>query len=173
MHRTILWVVVGLFAAMQASAAAPAKSERRVDVQFAKPASQFVDVRDRSAATEKGQAQILSTLKRHLEDRAAAAIPAKHTLRVIITEVDLAGEFRSGRYGEVRVIREAYPPAIDLEFVLKSPDGKVVSEGKRELRDPFFMGSVSRMNDRPLRYETKLLDDWLRSEFKKTEKPPR
>ncbi len=166
MHRTILWVVVGVVAAVQVSAAAPAKSERRVDVQFAKPASQFVDVRDRYPGTEKGQAEILRALKQHLEKRAAAVIPAGHTLRVTLTEVDLAGEFRPGRRDDIRVILESYPPAIDLEFVLKSPDGKVVSEGKRELRDPFFMRSVSRMNDRPLRYETKLLDDWLRSEFK-------
>ena len=53
-----------------------------------------------------------------------------------------------------------------LNFTLKGADGQVVAEGERKLVDHgFLMGSQVNSNDN-LRYEKRLIDDWLRKEFR-------
>ena len=56
-----------------------------------------------------------------------------------MTDVDVAGEFepwRGPQFDRVRIMREIYPPRIDLEFRLTDYRGAVVREGRRRLRDP-------------------------------------
>ena len=58
------------------------------------------------------------------------------------------------------------PPSIDLHFTLTAADGTTLSEGQRSLRDPAFLSrGVLYSRDDPLRFEKRLLDEWLRREF--------
>ena len=69
----------------------------------------------------------------------------------------------------VRVIKDHYPPRIDLDFVLRDASGAVVAEGARELRDMGFMQRAgAAMNSDALRYEKQLIDDWLRRDLRST-----
>jgi hypothetical protein len=66
----------------------------------------------------------------------------------------------------VRIVRDLYPPRIDLSFTLTDADGTMIKTGERKLRDLAFMTPmrVTYCND-PLRYEKKLLAEWLDREF--------
>jgi hypothetical protein len=95
-------------------------------------------------------------------------LPERERLEVTITDVKRAGSVEPWRrppLDEVRVVKRLYPPHITLSFVLRDAGGNVLREGTRELHDPAFLdrGTINR-ND-PLRYEKRLLDDWLRREF--------
>ena len=86
-----------------------------------------------------------------------------------ITDIDRAGRYepivRNGME-DVRIVKDIYPPRMTLNFVVKGADGQVVAEGERKLVDhAFLMGTQINNNDH-LRYEKRLIDDWLRREFK-------
>jgi len=63
------------------------------------------------------------------------------------------------------VIKNIYPPRIDLTFTQTDANGAVVKEGERQLRDPAFMQRGILNSTDPLRFEKRMLDDWLRKEF--------
>jgi len=86
-----------------------------------------------------------------------------------VTEIDMAGEYeppvRRGQRCETRIYRDVYPPRIDLEFRLTDAEGRTVRSGQRRLRDPWYLTRVDLPLGDPLRYEKRLLQDWLREEL--------
>jgi hypothetical protein len=156
----------GVILAAAFAATAGAVSAATAQVEYVKPES-FTDVGRRWAYTDSENN--LEQIKRHLVEQARRMLPTDETLTITITDVDLAGSFEpSQRYSqEVRIVKDVYPPRIDLRFRLARADGSVVKEGERVLRDPgFLMGTGTRYNSDNLRYEKAMLDEWLEREFK-------
>ena len=116
---------------------------------------------------QRGQAW-LETLRKQVVRTADRLLPAGQRLDVTFTDIKLAGSFepwRGPQFDDVRIVKDIYPPRIDLRFVLRGSDDQVIAEGERKLRDPGFLTrSIANAND-PLRYEKRLLDEWLRREF--------
>lgn len=147
----------------------PPRPPARSKSSLAKAPDKYVNVRDGFSASEKGQAANLDSLKQYLEERGNQLVPDGQKLTVTLTEVDLAGDFEPWRdpaMNDVRIVKDIYPPRIDLEFKLTGADGKVLKEGKRELRDLAFMMKLSIQRDDPFRHEKQLLNDWLTRELK-------
>jgi hypothetical protein len=110
----------------------------------------------------------LTNLKNHLVKQAASMLPAGQKLFIQVTDVDLAGSFEPWQLysREVRIVKEIYPPKIDLKFRLVGADGSLVKEGERSLRDPGFMSGPSMgYGGDNLRYEKVMLDEWMEKEF--------
>ena len=143
---------------------AAAQDASRVRVEYSHP-EKFADT-GRYWGGETARDVNLAELRNHLQRRAARLLPEDQSLSILVTEVDIAGGFEPWRtkVGDVRVIRAAYPPRIDLSFRLTGSDGSVLKEGERRLRDPLMIGGVLYRGDR-LRYEKALLDEWLESEL--------
>ena len=77
-----------------------------------------------------------------------------------ITDIDRAGAFEPWRgRGDVRIVRDVYPPRVDLGFTLTGADGAVIKRGERKLRDLALVGRATASGSDPLRYEKALLDD--------------
>jgi len=150
-----------------AASAADASPRAAVKVVYVAP-GKFTDVGDNGyVTTDARRDALLAQLAAHVEKRAAGRIPSGGTLAVTITDVDMAGGFEPGRAANadrVRIVRDVYPPRIKLDFRLADAGGKVVAEGRRELTDLSFMTNAEYRGDL-LRYEKKLLDDWLDREF--------
>ena len=66
----------------------------------------------------------------------------------------------------VRIMKDTYPPRLDIQFKITDADGKVLSEGKRELTDLDYLRRLILPSSDPLRYEKDLLNDWLREEIR-------
>ena len=150
----------------------PVKGPSRVEVIFFEP-EKFTDVRDSYMGSDKGRDATLAELKDYLERRAVRGLGPGQKLSVTITDVDLAGDFepwRGGQWGDVRIVKDIYPPRISLAFRLTEADGAVVKEGKRELRDLSFLMKLSIDRNDSLRHEKALLDDWLSTEFRSEKK---
>jgi len=112
----------------------------------------------------------LANLRAHIVKQAAAMLPANEKLYVSVTDVDLAGDFEPWQLysREVRIVKERYPPRLDFSFRLVGPDGAVVKEGTRSIRDTgFMMGPSMGYGGDNLRYEKVMLDDWIEKEFLK------
>ncbi|MES2693009.1 MAG: DUF3016 domain-containing protein [Verrucomicrobiota bacterium] len=160
-----------------AMAAGPAmalneKSNSKMDVVFLEP-TKFTDVRD-SDMGDYERTTYLDSLKEHLFSQAKNYVPEGYKLSVTFTDIDMAGDFepwRGPRFGDIRIVKDIYPPRIELSFRFTDADGKVVKEGKRELRDLAFLSKINMsFRDDPVRHEKGLLDDWLRNEFPKVPK---
>jgi len=146
----------------------PAKAPARTEVAFFEPEN-FTDVRDGNLGTERGRDATLAQLKEYIVSHSRHYLTPGQTLTVTVTNVDLAGEFepwRGAMFNDVRIVKDIYAPRIDLAVRLTDADGRIVKEGKRELRDQAFMMNLSINNNDPLRFEKHLIDDWLSREFR-------
>ncbi|EPD35352.1 MULTISPECIES: DUF3016 domain-containing protein [Delftia] len=140
-----------------------------VSVTFDDP-SRFDAGRNGTQESEKARRAWVDALAQFLAERAAPRLPQGQRLEVHLTDVQRAGSFepwRGPQAADVRIVRDIYPPRIDLRFKLLDADGKLLREGSRQLRDATFMMRPDLYPNDPLRYEKTLLDDWLRAELPK------
>jgi hypothetical protein len=95
-------------------------------------------------------------------------LPADQTLKVEITDIDLAGEVkprpRAGR--DLRILRGGADwPRITLRYSLEA-GGKVLRSADEAVSDPDYThhgGNVSSSD--PLYYEKRMLEHWFRERF--------
>lgn len=158
------WMLAALlFLAPPALAAA----EATVKMDWTDPAK-FADTRQSMCHSSVKPEEWLGQLARHVETRAAPLLAAGQHLEITITDVRRAGQcepWRGPRGSDIRIIKEPYAPRIDLHYALADTDGKVLREGKEELRDLAFLQRGTLNANDPLRFEKRMLDDWLRREF--------
>lgn len=144
-----------------------------VEVTYVEP-EKFTDVQDHFGGSQKPNEHYLRQLKEHLERRASKRLAEGQRLTVTITDIDMAGDFepwRSPQFQDVRIIKDIYPPRIDLSFRLTDANGQVIAEGERELRDlNFNMRTTGLPSNDTLRHEKALLDDWLARELRRAKK---
>lgn len=138
-------------------------------IVFVKP-EEFTDVKESTFGSDRERTALLGDMQKFIRQTSERFLPEGTRLDLKITNVDMAGEFepwRGAQFDDIRIIKDIYPPRIDLEFRLLDGSGKVLKEGKRELRDMAFMMRIAVMpRDDQLRYEKELLLDWLRAEFR-------
>ena len=159
------------FALLFVSLAAGAADDARVRVDWTDP-MQFTELRHHRSIRDQHPDDWLVPLARHLRTRAERVLPPGERLEVTFTDVQRAGAYepwRGPRLDDVRIVKDIYPPRIDLRFRLLDASGTVLREGERTLRDSAFLMHDGAREDDPLRFEKRLLDDWLRKELA----PPR
>jgi hypothetical protein len=150
---------LGFLAGGAAALAAP------VDVDTANP-KRWSDLGSSPAEEQRN----LKTLSGYLQHAGARHLAPGQTLHVTLVDVDMAGEpvpsrLRAGE--DLRVARGGADwPSVTLRWRLSGADGRVVSSGEQVLSDMNYLRRVptARDND-PLRYEKRLLDDWLKARF--------
>jgi len=156
-------------AAAQGAAAAQLDDVVRgpVTVHFTDP-SQYTSANDFGRDGGSGQKSWLPTLGQHLAEKVGAKLPPGQQVEIAITNVERAGRnepWRAGPAGDVRIVRDIFPPRVDLQFTQRTADGQVLRQGPRQLRDNMFMANIDRYPGDPLRYEKQLVDDWVDKEF--------
>lgn len=141
-----------------------------VAVSWTDPA-QFSDLRQSGNRWEARRGNWVQELALYLRKRADQRLPSGEKLDVTITDIRRAGQYepwRGANFGSTRIVREIYPPRIELNFKLSSANGEVLAQGARKLTDLDFMRNASNVGSSdPLRYEKRLIDDWLNKEFKR------
>lgn len=165
----LLLAALGVFATGALSAADAPKATSRVEVVFVQPEN-FTDAKTEAYNSDRGRAEILAELKSYLERRAPSYVPEGQTLTVRITDIDLAGDFepwQGPQFDDIRILKDIYSPSMKLEFTLIGADGKVISEGKRTLRDMGYLMRTVLPSSDGLRYDKEMLGDWLRREFRR------
>jgi hypothetical protein len=164
-----LLALLSLAAAGVTVAAAPDKPVPAIEVSFV-GSEKFTDVKDSDMGSDRGREAVLEQLKEHLVTHGAKYLAKGQRLQITVTDVDLAGDFEPWRginFHDIRIVKDIYPPRVELEFKLIDAEGKVVSEGKRQLRDLGYLTTMAMPTSDPLRYDKEMLSDWLRQEFKR------
>jgi Protein of unknown function (DUF3016) len=133
----------------------------------------FTDVADSKSSPDSRRDGVLSELRTYFEERAAPRIPTDSTLTIEVTDIDRAGAFelwRGPQADHIRIVEDIYPPHIRLAFHLVDANGHAVADGTRDLTDQGFLMNVVASPTDPLRYEKRLVDDWVVREFPKSPK---
>ncbi len=158
--RLLCFACLTLASAMAWSATPP----DNVNVHYKDP-QHFTEAKRSSGVHLIKADEYLEPLKAYIVQRASRMLAPGQRLDIEVTDVDRAGEYepwRGPRFDDVRIIKDLYPPRIDVNFTLYGADGKVLREGRRKLRDPAFLSHSIGSDQDPLRYEKSLIDSWLR-----------
>lgn len=142
-------------------------AEASVKMDWTDPAK-FADTRQSMCTSSIKPEEWLADLARHVQARAASRLAPGQRLEITITDIRRAGQcepWRGPRASDIRVIKEPYSPRIDLRYTLADEGGKVLREGTEELRDLAFLQRGTLNANDPLRFEKRMLDDWLRKTF--------
>ncbi len=139
-----------------------------VSVSWTDPA-QFSEIKYSGNRWESERGNWVTDLAKYVRDEAGQRLARGQTLDVVITDIDRAGRYepvvRPGM-DDIRIVKDIYPPRMTLTFTIKGADGRIIAEGERKLVDhSFLMGSNLSTSD-ALRYEKRMVDDWLRKEFR-------
>ncbi|MCW0401551.1 hypothetical protein NB688_004125 [Xanthomonas sacchari] len=144
-------------------------SDGPVQVSWAAP-STFSELRQSRNRWEAERGDWVQDLAAYLQKQAAKQLQPGQRLDIKLTDIKRAGDFEpwhGPNWNDVRVMRDLYPPRISLDFTLYGADGQVIAQGQPKLMDPSYLynSSVGLSTD-PLRYEKRMLDDWLRRQFR-------
>ncbi len=135
-----------------------------VDVQFEDP-DRYSDIGPRrdAAAVQQQLRDILAAL-------AAERLPAAQTLRLVITDVDLAGDIPPSTrlLHDVRVMGKRPDwPRISLRYTLQDGE-RLLAEGSAVVSDMAYLQRSARLvGNQRLPYEQRMLSDWFDSRFGK------
>ena len=139
-----------------------------VGVSWSDPA-QFSDIRSSGNRWEAERGDWVRQLAQYARDRATKQLAPGEKLEIALTDIQRAGRYEpwlGPDFQHVRMIRDYYPPRISLTYTLYGADGQVLAQNERKLSDAgFLMGSSPLNNTDPLRYEKRMLDDWLRRDI--------
>lgn len=141
----------------------------RVTVTWA-PTKQLTEVKDNPMRRgwlrpQEWEQQLSDNLRR----RADRLLPPGERLDVHVDDIKLAGSFepwhmRPGM-DDVRIMKDIYPPRMDLHYRLIASDGTTIREGDAKLRDMAYLQRPVADSTDPLRYDKRMIDEWLRKEF--------
>ncbi len=140
-----------------------------VSVAWADPAT-FAELRFSRDRYDAARGTWLTDLAQYMRKRAEAQLPAGERLELTIVDVDRAGDYEPWhgiQYDDTRIVRDIYPPRMTVQYKRYDASGAVVAESERKLSDPaFLIGSTPINESDPLRYEKRMIDSWLRREFR-------
>ena len=141
----------------------------RVAVAWADPGG-FTELRRSANRYDAARGPWLTDLAQHLRKRAEAALPANERLELTIVDIDRAGDYEPWhgmQHQDTRIVRDIYPPRMTVQFRHVDVAGNLLAEGERKLTDPAFLTHATPLNDSdPLRFEKRMVDSWLRREFR-------
>ncbi|MBA0281781.1 DUF3016 domain-containing protein [Stenotrophomonas maltophilia] len=139
-----------------------------VSVKWDDPAK-FTEIRQSSNRFEAERGDWVQQLARYVQTTAAKPLQPGQTLDVTLVDIKRAGDYEpwhGPRGRDIRIMRDIYPPRITLQYTLKDASGRIVSEGDARLSDTGYLHNVGLKSESdPLRYEKRLIDDWVKRQL--------
>ncbi|QLE87047.1 MULTISPECIES: DUF3016 domain-containing protein [Shewanella] len=159
---------VGALASVNVAVAEEAKPDPvtevgQVKITWQDPSS-YRDVKAASDIQSRYEQRTFDNLTKELSKQVEKRFQPNQKLELVVTDVDLAGDVRptfGATMNDIRVIKDIYPPRMNFSYQVLEGD-KVIMAGDEKLTDLGFMHKVGRMDDKPLRYEYRLMEDWLK-----------
>ena len=138
-----------------------------IQVEFEHP-EKYTDA-DYGPRSHKSDAEaIFRQLRRHLQKQAPQYLSAGQQLQLTFTDIDLAGDREPSaniELHDVRIVRSVYPPKLAFRYQLLGNDGAVLRQDEVSIRDIGFDLARGLRSSDPLRFEKRMLSQWLSREF--------
>ena len=161
-------VPIALVVLTLAPAAAVRADDTRVTAVLANP-ERYTDFRSSCVARPADARALAGEIEAFLRTEAAPLLPEDTRLEITVVNVDMAGDIESWRGPgrcDLRVMKDVYPPRIELRFRLTDADGRETRAGRRLLQDSNYLADAESGGLDRLRHEKALLRDWLRRELR-------
>jgi hypothetical protein len=158
---------LGVFALGLAVSGTAAAQDSRVSVVFAHP-EQYTDLKITCVSGPADARALMGEIERFLGEAAARRVLEGQRLEITVTNIDMAGGIENWRGPgrcDQRIMKDVYPPRIDIQFRLLGADGAELRAGARRLRDSNYLTHAAPVTADHLRYEKALLLDWLQREL--------
>ncbi len=143
-------------------------AEGPVSVSWGDPA-QFSELRFSGNRWEAARGDWVHQLAEYTRTSAARQLAPGEKLEINIADITRAGRYEpwlGPQLDHVRMIRDRYPPRMTLTYTLYDANGRVLAQNERKLSDlGFLMGSSPLSQADPLRYEKRMIDDWVRRDL--------
>ncbi len=140
-----------------------------VQVTFEEPEN-YRDIDYGDGNTRRGIKVHIPILEKHIIKQSKRYLKDGQNLTMIITDVDLAGDYepwRSPNFDDIRIVKSIYPPRISFSFELKDADGNVLSSGEENLVDMNFQYRLRSRTYDELFYDKEMITDWMRNMVRK------
>ncbi len=140
-----------------------------VQVTFEEPEN-YRDIDYGDGNTRRGIKVHIPILEKHIIKQSKRYLKDGQNLTMIITDVDLAGDYepwRSPNFDDIRIVISIYPPRISFSFGLKDADGNVLSSGEENLVDMNFQYRLRSRTYDELFYDKEMITDWMRNMVRK------
>jgi hypothetical protein len=166
-------LAVGSVAAAPRTVTAPdapraLQADGPVSVKWDDPAK-FTELRQSSNRFEAERGDWVQQLARYVQTSAAKPLQPGQTLDVTLVDIKRAGDYEpwhGPRGSDIRIMRDIYPPRITLQYTLKDASGRIIDEGDARLSDSGYLHNIGLKSDTdPLRYEKRLIDDWVKRQL--------
>jgi len=141
----------------------PVTEQGIVKIEWQDPSS-FRDVKAVGDIQSRYENRTFKTLTKNLNKEASKTLKSEQKLEMLVTDLDLAGDVRptfGATMNDIRLVEDLYPPRITFSYKILAGE-KIIMAGDEKLTDMGFMQRVGRVSDKPLKYESKLLADWLK-----------
>jgi hypothetical protein len=126
----------------------------------------YRDIDEGNDGRKQFRERIFKDFEEHFA-KLAATLPAEQTLKIDVTDVDLAGDTHHAGVNRTRIVKEIYSPRMNFAYQVLDADGKVIKSDEVVVKDMSFMsGSNLKYRNKSLGYEKKMLDDWFKETFK-------
>jgi len=100
----------------------------------------------------------------------AKDLPAQQTLKIKVTDLDLAGDTHdafTSLSDQIRVVKDIYFPRIKFSYQLVDENDHIIKSDDVNLKDMNFMLTNNlRYRNEPFGYDKKMLSDWFKTTFK-------
>ena len=125
----------------------------------------YRDIKESNEGRKNFREKVFKNFEKHFT-QLAARLPENQTLKIEVTDVDLAGDTRVIGIDRLRIVREIDFPRLNFSYQLLDENHKVIKSEDVVLKDMNFMsGSNARYSNDLLAYEKRMLDEWFQDSF--------
>ncbi|GLX82898.1 DUF3016 domain-containing protein [Thalassotalea eurytherma] len=127
----------------------------------------YTDMRPANETKKGFQQRTFRNLEKHVT-KLASDLPEGYTLKMDVTDVNLAGEVQMRSTQMIRVVDRVFIPSMKFSYQLVDASGAVVKEeAEVKLKDMNFMDSsaANRYRSQSFSYEKVMLDKWFNAAF--------
>lgn len=125
----------------------------------------YRDVRTANGSRKSFKAKVFKELEQHFS-ALAKTLPASNTLKINVTNVDLAGNIEFINTRQIRVVKEIFMPQMSFSYQLLDENGTELKQDSVDVKDNGFMrrGNLRNEND-AFKYEKSMLTRWFNETF--------
>lgn len=125
----------------------------------------YHDIKSGDGGDKQFREIVFFNLGKHFT-KLATQLPEGQTLKIEVTNIDLAGDTRIAGINDIRVIKSGYPPRMSFSYQLLDEKGSVIKSEDVNLKDlNFIENSQLKYRHDSFGHEKKMLDDWLKKTF--------
>ncbi|MCG9695521.1 DUF3016 domain-containing protein [Shewanella sp. Isolate11] len=145
----------------------PVTQEGMVNITW-QGVDKYRDIKAVSEIQSRYEQRVFDVITKQLNKSVSKVFKANQTLKMQVTDVDLAGDVRP-TFGatashDIRLITDLYPPRLTFSYQVLE-DEKVIMVGDEKLKDMGFLQTTGVTSNQPLRYEAKMLDEWVKKKI--------